>query len=162
MVAQAHLGDLQPESASHLGVSQRFIVQQANQIAITGGQSIDASREDRGIAPTGPVAIDCVLWDLLSREVSLSLASDDYLQLAAQAGLGVFEHAPSGNDRVIDDRFLDLGAPGGATPYGGGKAGSGGFVPSIAGAGTFTLGTQGSIDVAGLSHTGGLRVTIGM
>jgi uncharacterized protein (DUF362 family) len=38
-----------------------------------------------------PVAIDCVMCDFLAAEVSLPAASDDYLRIAAQAGLGTYE-----------------------------------------------------------------------
>jgi hypothetical protein len=38
-----------------------------------------------------PVAIDCVMCDFLSAEGGIPTGSDDYLKLAAAAGLGVFE-----------------------------------------------------------------------
>ena len=40
---------------------------------------------------TDPVALDCVMLNLLEDEVSLSPSADDYLLAAANAGLGVFE-----------------------------------------------------------------------
>ena len=40
---------------------------------------------------TDPVAIDCVLADFLAAETTLPAGTDYYLQLAADAGLGVFE-----------------------------------------------------------------------
>ncbi len=39
-----------------------------------------------------PVAIDCVMYDFLDDEGGVPAQSDDYLKLAATAGLGVFEH----------------------------------------------------------------------
>lgn len=39
-----------------------------------------------------PVAIDCVMYDFLEAEVGVESGGDDYLMLAAQEGLGVFEH----------------------------------------------------------------------
>jgi len=40
---------------------------------------------------TDPVAIDCVMSDFLDAEITLPAGSDDYLRLADDAGLGVFE-----------------------------------------------------------------------
>ena len=40
---------------------------------------------------TDPVAIDCVMCDLLTEEISIPSGSDDYLRLARDAGLGVYE-----------------------------------------------------------------------
>jgi hypothetical protein len=40
---------------------------------------------------TDPVAVDCVMSDFLAAETSVPTASDDYLSLASDAGLGVFE-----------------------------------------------------------------------
>jgi len=40
---------------------------------------------------TDPVAIDCVMCDFLSSELTIPEAADDYLVLAHQAGLGVYE-----------------------------------------------------------------------
>lgn len=42
---------------------------------------------------TDPVAIDCVMYDLLDDERAITLSgADDYLQVAQVAGLGTFEH----------------------------------------------------------------------
>jgi len=42
---------------------------------------------------TDPVAIDCVMYDFLAAETTIPQANaDSYLSLAADAGLGVFEH----------------------------------------------------------------------
>lgn len=43
-----------------------------------------------------PVAIDCVMYDFLEAEVGVESGGDDYLVLAAQEGLGVFEHRAPG------------------------------------------------------------------
>jgi hypothetical protein len=43
-----------------------------------------------------PVAIDCVMCDFLEAEAGVPPSADDYLALAAQAGLGVFEHRAPG------------------------------------------------------------------
>ncbi len=40
-----------------------------------------------------PVAIDCVMCDFLTAEVSVPAAADDYLLVASDAGMGVFERA---------------------------------------------------------------------
>jgi hypothetical protein len=40
---------------------------------------------------TDPVAIDCVMCDFLTAEISIPDAADDYLVLAQQAGLGTYE-----------------------------------------------------------------------
>ncbi len=61
-----------------------------------------------------PVAIDCVMYDFLEAEAGVLPGADDYLVLAAQAGLGVFEHrAPGATDRagwysLIDYVYRDL------------------------------------------------------
>ena len=61
-----------------------------------------------------PVAIDSVMYDFLEAEVSVQDHGDDYLALAANAGLGVFEHrAPGASSREewytqIDYRYLDV------------------------------------------------------
>jgi hypothetical protein len=39
-----------------------------------------------------PVAMDCVMYDFLEAEAEVEPGADDYLRLAAQEGLGVFEH----------------------------------------------------------------------
>jgi hypothetical protein len=69
-----------------------------------------------------PVAIDCVMYDFLEAEVGVPSGADDYLVLAAQEGLGVFEHrapeayGPEEWYSLIDyvyldmDRFIKLGA----------------------------------------------------
>jgi uncharacterized protein (DUF362 family) len=41
---------------------------------------------------TDPVALDCVMYDFIDAEVGVPVGGDDYLALAAGAGLGVFEH----------------------------------------------------------------------
>ena len=38
-----------------------------------------------------PVAIDCVMYDFLAAEADVPATADDYLRLASDAGLGVFE-----------------------------------------------------------------------
>jgi uncharacterized protein (DUF362 family) len=43
-----------------------------------------------------PVAIDSVMYDFLKEEADVNPGGDDYLALAAQAGLGVHEHRASG------------------------------------------------------------------
>jgi uncharacterized protein (DUF362 family) len=43
-----------------------------------------------------PVAIDSVMYDFLEAEAGVRDHGDDYLALAAQAGLGVFEHRAAG------------------------------------------------------------------
>jgi uncharacterized protein (DUF362 family) len=61
-----------------------------------------------------PVAIDCVMYDFLEAEAGVPSTADDYLVLAAQAGLGVFEHrAPAVTNPadwydLIDYVYLDL------------------------------------------------------
>jgi hypothetical protein len=40
---------------------------------------------------TDPVAVDCVMADFLAAELSLTPKHDDYLRLASQAGMGVYE-----------------------------------------------------------------------
>jgi hypothetical protein len=62
-----------------------------------------------------PVAIDCVMYDFLEAEAGVPSTADDYLVLAAQAGLGVFEHRAPGASNpadwysLIDYVYLDLG-----------------------------------------------------
>jgi hypothetical protein len=58
---------------------------------------------------TDPVAVDCVMCDFLAAEVSLTPKHDDYLKLASQAGLGVFERGdPRGSGyQVIDYRYFE-------------------------------------------------------
>lgn len=41
---------------------------------------------------TDPVAVDCVMYDLLAAETTIKDNADSYLSLAADAGLGIFEH----------------------------------------------------------------------
>jgi len=61
-----------------------------------------------------PVAIDSVMYDFLESEAGVREHGDDYLALAAQAGLGVFEHRNSGASNredwysQIDYRYLDI------------------------------------------------------
>jgi uncharacterized protein (DUF362 family) len=61
-----------------------------------------------------PVAIDCVMYDFLEAEAGVPATADDYLVLAAQAGLGVFEHRAAGATdpadwySLIDYLYLDL------------------------------------------------------
>ncbi len=55
-----------------------------------------------------PVAIDCVMYDLLQAEGGVPAGSDDYLRLAAARGMGTFEHRDaSGRYRRIDYRRLE-------------------------------------------------------
>jgi hypothetical protein len=60
---------------------------------------------------TDPVAVDCVMCDLLAAEVTLPDAADDYLALAEGAGLGVYERgAPWGTGyNEIDYLKIELG-----------------------------------------------------
>jgi len=47
---------------------------------------------------TDPVAIDCVMYDFLAAETTIKANADSYLSVAANIGLGVFEHgAPWGS-----------------------------------------------------------------
>jgi hypothetical protein len=57
-----------------------------------------------------PVAIDCVIFDFLDAEFTLPDASYDYLQLACEAGLGVFERGdPWGSGyNLIDYQLINL------------------------------------------------------
>lgn len=59
---------------------------------------------------TDPVAIDCVMCDFLEAEVGLPDYADDYLVLAAAAGLGVFERGDPWNSgyTVIDYLKVNL------------------------------------------------------
>jgi hypothetical protein len=41
---------------------------------------------------TDPVALDCVMYDILAAETTIKDNADVYLSVAADAGLGVFEH----------------------------------------------------------------------
>ena len=61
---------------------------------------------------TDPVAIDCVMSDLLGAEVTLPDSAADYLVLASAAGLGTYECGdPWGSGyNVIDYLKLELGA----------------------------------------------------
>ncbi len=62
------------------------------------------------IFSTDPVAIDCVMCDFLNAELGLPDGVDDYLRLAQQANLGVYERGNpwgSGYDK-IDYRKLTL------------------------------------------------------
>lgn len=61
-----------------------------------------------------PVAIDSVMYDFLEAEAGVQAHGDDYLALAAQAGLGVFEHRAPGASgpeewySQIDYVYLDV------------------------------------------------------
>ena len=59
---------------------------------------------------TDPVAIDCIMCDLLDAEFGIPVEADDYLRLASQAGLGIFERGdPWGNGyQQIDYQRTDL------------------------------------------------------
>jgi len=63
-----------------------------------------------------PVAMDSVIYDFLDAEADVRVHGDDYLALAAHAGLGVFEHRdPGASNREawysqIDYRYLDIDA----------------------------------------------------
>jgi uncharacterized protein (DUF362 family) len=63
---------------------------------------------------TDPVAIDCVMYDFLEAEAGVPDTGDDYLVLAAQEGLGVFEHRGAGSSgpedwySLIDYVYHDL------------------------------------------------------
>jgi hypothetical protein len=76
---------------------------------LTIGDGLYGSRGDQGSVPEpwttfdndaprslffsqDPVAIDSVMYDFLGAEAGVSDHADDYLALAAEAGLGVFEH----------------------------------------------------------------------
>jgi hypothetical protein len=56
-----------------------------------------------------PVAIDCVMYDLLDAEGGVPVGSDDYLKLANTAGLGAFEHWDGAHQyHLIDYRRIEL------------------------------------------------------
>jgi hypothetical protein len=61
-----------------------------------------------------PVAIDSVMYDFLEGEAGVQAHGDDYLALAATAGLGVHEHRAAGTTNrdewysQIDYRYLDV------------------------------------------------------
>ena len=57
-----------------------------------------------------PVAIDCVMCDLLDTETTLPDQADDYLQIAGNAGLGVYERGnPWGSGyQLIDYLRIDI------------------------------------------------------
>lgn len=57
-----------------------------------------------------PVAIDCVMYDQLAAETPLAPGSDDYLSIAGDLGLGIFEHATEGAYVFIDYRPVMLTA----------------------------------------------------
>jgi uncharacterized protein (DUF362 family) len=58
---------------------------------------------------TDPVAIDCVMYDLLDQEGSNPPGADDYLRIAQGAGLGTFERSASpGVYSQIDYSRIDL------------------------------------------------------
>jgi hypothetical protein len=56
------------------------------------------------------VAVDCVMCDFLAAELTLTQGYDDYLRLASQAGLGVYERGnPRGSGyQQIQYLYLDL------------------------------------------------------
>ena len=126
-------GVYRPDYSPLLDVYQH--PQVVGKTVLTIGDGLFASRGDQATPPApwttfgnrapnslflsqDPVAIDCVMYDFLEAEAGVPSASaDDYLRLAAQAGLGVFEHrAPGASDpgdwySSIDYLFLDLWAP---------------------------------------------------
>ena len=56
-----------------------------------------------------PVAIDCVMYDLLNAEDGVPNGSDDYLKLASASGLGAFEHWDAAHEyHAIDYRRIEL------------------------------------------------------
>jgi hypothetical protein len=80
---------------------------------VTIGDGLYGSRGDQGSEPEpwitfgnqapnslffskDPVAIDCVMYDFLDVETGVRAGGDDHLALAAQEGLGVFEHRAPG------------------------------------------------------------------
>ncbi|MBN2492894.1 MAG: DUF362 domain-containing protein [Planctomycetes bacterium] len=79
------------------------------------------------LVATDPVAIDCVQRDLLVYEApsATDAKAEAYLQLAAQAGQGVYEATPAQfNYQLIDYRPLELAGAGWFRPYGTGKPGA--------------------------------------
>jgi uncharacterized protein (DUF362 family) len=58
-----------------------------------------------------PVAIDCVMYDFLDAEWHIKTGADNYLRLASQQGLGVFERGdPWGAGYVgIEYRRIEVG-----------------------------------------------------
>ena len=106
----------------------------AGKTVLTIGDGLFASRYDQSSVPVpwatfgnrapnslffslDPVAIDCVMYDFLEAEAGVPSAADDYLALAAQAGLGAFEHRAPGSTgpadwySLIDYVYLDLWQP---------------------------------------------------
>jgi len=87
----------------------------AGKTVLTIGDGLFASRRGYALPPgfwatfqnqvpnslffaTDPVAIDCVMCDFLAAETTVPAEADDYLRLANDAGLGVFERgAPWGS-----------------------------------------------------------------
>ena len=58
---------------------------------------------------TDPVAIDCVMYDLLKAENGVPDGSDDYLKLASAAGLGTFEHWDASHQyHTIDYQYSEV------------------------------------------------------
>lgn len=56
-----------------------------------------------------PVAMDCVMYDLLDAEGGVPSGSDDYLKLANQRGFGAFEHWDAAHEyHIIDYRRVEL------------------------------------------------------
>jgi hypothetical protein len=59
--------------------------------------TFDNSAPNSLLFATDPVALDCVMVDLLAAETSISGDAGAYLNAAANAGLGVFEHGDPWN-----------------------------------------------------------------
>ena len=68
---------------------------------------------------TDPVAIDCVMYDFLDAEWHIKSGADNYLHLASQAGLGVFERGdPWGAGyTTIEYRKIEKGRNGQTTVF---------------------------------------------
>jgi hypothetical protein len=59
-----------------------------------------------------PVAVDCVMYDLLDAEGGVPTGSDDYLNLANASGLGTFEHWDAAHHyHAIDYQRLEVSLP---------------------------------------------------
>lgn len=59
-----------------------------------------------------PVAVDCVMYDLLDAEGGVPTGSDDYLKLANASGLGTFEHWDAAHHyHAIDYQRLEVSLP---------------------------------------------------
>lgn len=58
---------------------------------------------------TDPVAVDCVMTDILNLESQVMSGADNYLKLAAQQGLGIYERRnPDNKYNLIDYRPLEI------------------------------------------------------